>query len=382
MTREDALDQAVREGSGLERPRRRVRRRPGAGGRLSLGVLSAVFLGLAPIRCASQDLPASGAPDGLGVPGIRVGHATLAGGLTGCTVVLAEDGMTAGGDVRGGAPGTVETDLLDPVNSVDFVNAVILSGGSAFGLASRDGVMRYLEEGGHGFRLGSGGVVPIVTGAIIFDLGVNPDGPRPGSECGYQAAESASGGEVETGSVGAGAGATVGKLRGLARAMKGGVGTATIRLPGSGLVVSALVVVNAVGDVVDPSTGAVVAGVRNEGGGFADARRLLRTDPPGDQGGQNTTIGVVVTNARLSKAEANKVAQMAQDGLARAIVPSHTPADGDTMFSLASGDLQEGFTVSQVGALAAEAVSDAILSAVRSATGVAGVPAVDELSGR
>lgn len=356
-------------------------RRPGRGGRLALGSLAALLLGLAPIRCASQAVPDPAVADGLGVAGVRVGHHTLAGGLTGCTVVLAESGATGGGDVRGGAPGTVETDLLDPVNSVDFVNAVVLSGGSAFGLAARDGVMRYLEERGHGYVLGSGGVVPIVTGAIIFDLGVNPDGPRPGPECGYEAAEAASEGPVAVGSVGAGAGATVGKLAGLARSMKGGVGASSIRLEGSGLVVSALVVVNARGDVVDPGTGRIVAGARNESGGFADARRLLRAGPPGDQGGENTTIGVVVTNARLSKAEASKVAQMAHDGLARAVVPSHTPADGDTMFSLATGDLEDGFTVSQVGALAAEAVSEAILSAVRSATGAAGIPAVGELPG-
>lgn len=342
-----------------------------------LGAASLVLAALVPLRCASQSLPV-GITD---VDGVRVGQVTLESGLTGCTVVLVEGGATAGGDVRGGAPGTVETDLLDPVNTVDFVNAVVFSGGSAFGLATRDGVVRHLAEQGEGYAVGSAGVVPIVTGAIIFDLGLNPTGPRPGAECGYEAARTATSGAIEEGSVGAGAGATVGKLRGSERAVKGGVGTAAIRLESSGLVVAALVVVNAVGDVIDPSTGQVVAGVRSDAGGFLDARRLLREAPGPDAAGGNTTIGVVATNARLTKAQANKVAQMAHDGLARAIVPSHTPADGDTMFSLATGALEDGFSVSQVGALAAEAVSDAILRAVRAARGIGGVPAVGELPG-
>lgn len=335
-----------------------------------------LFLGLVPLRCASQDVPRGITA----VEGISVGHFDVPESATGCTVVLTDGGATAGGDVRGGAPGTVETDLLDPVNSVSFVNAVVLSGGSAFGLAARDGVMRYLEERGEGYPVGQDMVVPIVTGAIIFDLGVNPPGVRPDAECGYQAATYASRATAAEGSVGAGSGATVGKLKGMDRAMKGGVGTASITLE-SGLVVAALVVVNAVGDVVDPATGAVVAGVRGNGGGFEDARRILRQQAPVDAPGGNTTIGVVATNARLTKAEANKVAQMSQDGFARAIVPSHTPSDGDTMFSLATGAMEEGYTVSQVGALAAEAVADAILRAVRAATGLPGIPAVSELPG-
>ena len=342
----------------------------------AVGLAAALFAGVVPLRCMSQDVP-----EGLtAVEGLRVGHFSLPQSATGCTVVIAEGGATAGGDVRGGAPGTVETDLLDPVNSVSFVNAVVLSGGSAFGLAARDGVVRYLEELGEGYPVGRDMVVPIVTGAIIFDLSVNPPGVRPDSDCGYRAATAASSARPDEGSVGAGSGATVGKMRGMDRAMKGGLGTASITLE-SGLVVAALIVVNAVGDVVDPATGTVVAGVRGTGGGFADARRLLREQAPLDSPGANTTIGVVATNARLTKAEANKVAQMAQDGLARAIVPSHTPSDGDTMFSLATGALEDGFTVSQVGALAAEAVADAILRAVRTATGLPGIPAVRELPG-
>lgn len=318
-----------------------------------------------------------------GVPGIRVGHHTLAERPTGCTVVLAPEGTVAGVDVRGGAPGTRETDLLDPVNTVATVNAVVLAGGSAFGLDAASGVVRYLEEQGIGYPVGPVVRVPIVSAAILYDLGVGEDWTvRPGPECGYQAAAGATAGAVESGSVGAGAGATVGKLAGMGRAMKGGVGSASLTLPG-GLVVAALVAVNAVGDVVDPATGRVVAGVRSEDGTtLADARVLLRAGfQRGGSAGQNTTIGVVATNARLTKAEATRVAQMAQDGYARAIYPVHTPGDGDTTFSLATGTLAEGAraTAGQVGALAAEVVAEAILDAVRSATALPGLPATADL---
>ncbi len=311
------------------------------------------------------------------VPGIRVGHFTYADAATGCTVVIADGGATGGVDVRGGAPGTVETDLLDPVNTVQRVNAVILSGGSAFGLAARHGVMRYLEERDEGYRVGPDLVVPIVPGAIIFDLGVS-GGVRPGPECGYQAATVADGGPLAEGSVGAGAGATVGKLRGRAASMKGGVGTASIALE-SGLVVAALVVVNAVGDVLDPNTGRILAGARDDNDQFLDARRILRGTAPSPPPGRNTTIGVVATNARLTQAEAAKIAQMAHDGFARAIVPSHTPGDGDTIFSLATGALADGFSTSQVGALAAEAMADAIVQAVLEAHGLPSIPAIRDL---
>lgn len=310
------------------------------------------------------------------VPGIRAGHFTYADAATGCTVVIADGGAVGGVDVRGGAPGTVETDLLDPVNTVQTVNAVLLAGGSAFGLAARQGVVRRLEEQGEGFEVGEGLVVPIVPGAVIFDLRVAQ--ARPGPECGYRAATDASAGQLAEGSVGAGAGASVGKLRGMAWAMKGGAGTASISLE-SGLVVGAVVVVNAVGDVIDPRTGQVVAGARTEAGGFADARRILRGERPGAPTGLNTTIGVVATNARLTQSQATKVAQMAQDGLARAVVPSHTPADGDAIFSLATGRLSSGFDTGQVGALAAEVVAEAVVRAVRAATGLPGLPATSDL---
>jgi L-aminopeptidase/D-esterase-like protein len=315
------------------------------------------------------------------VPGILVGHFTLAERPTGCTVVLTEGGAVAGADVRGGAPGTRETDLLSPVATVESVHAIVLSGGSAFGIDAASGVVRYLEEKSIGFDVGVA-KVPIVPAAILFDLGVGgrPD-IRPNASCGYEAAKAASNGPVPEGSVGAGAGATVGKLRGRDRAMKGGIGSASIELP-SGLIVAALVAVNAVGDVIDPGTGQVVAGVRTEDGrGLADARRLLRESPSraGGRPGENTTIGVVATNARLTKAQATKVAQMAHDGLARAVYPAHTAFDGDTLFALSVGSWDGPADVSVVGALAAEAVAEAILRGVRAAEGVAGFPAVRDL---
>lgn len=331
-------------------------------------------------RAAADAADQASVPLGItAVPGIRAGHFTYADAATGCTVVIADGGAVGGVDVRGGAPGTVETDLLDPVNTVQTVHAVLLAGGSAFGLAARDGVVRRLEEQGEGFDVGEGLVVPIVPGAVIFDLRVAR--VRPGPECGYRAATAAGAERLAEGNVGAGAGATVGKLRGMAWAMKGGAGTASISLE-SGLVVGAVVVVNAVGDVVDPRTGRVVAGTRTEAGGLADARRVLRGERPGSPAGLNTTIGVVATNARLTQSQATKVAQMAQDGLARALVPSHTPADGDAIFSLATGRLSSGYDTGQVGALAAEVVAEAVVRAALAATGLPGLPAAKDLPGR
>jgi len=314
------------------------------------------------------------------VPGIKVGHFTLEERPTGCTVILTEGGAVAGADVRGGAPGTREIDLLSPVATVEKVHAVVLSGGSAFGLDAASGAVRFLEERGIGFDVGIA-KVPIVPAAILFDLGVGGRADvRPDASCGYNAARAASDGPVREGSVGAGAGATVGKMGGPKRAMKGGIGTASIELP-NGLVVGALIAVNAVGDVVDPATGEVVAGVRTEDGrGFADARKLLRlSDPRGGRPGENTTIGVVATNARLTKAQATKVAQMAHDGLARAIYPAHTPADGDTLFALALESWEGDVNLAVLGALAADATAEAILSAVRSAESAAGFPAARDL---
>ena len=355
----------------------------------------------------AQEMPNAAGSGITAVEGLTLGHFTLAERPTGCTVVLAEGGAVAGVDVRGGAPGTREIALLDPVNSVREAHAIVLSGGSAFGLDAASGVVRYLEERGIGYAVGEH-VVPIVAGAILFDLGVGDGSVRPGPACGYEAASAASAAAPAEGSVGAGAGATVGKLRGRGRAMKGGIGTASITLE-NGLTVAAVVAVNAVGDVIDPATGEIVAGVRTEDGtGFADARQLLREGElggpgggePGDSGGgetgdsgaggrgtaaddasvENTTIGIVATNAALTKSEITKVAQMAHDGLARAIYPAHTPRDGDTLFGLATGAHADEVGLTRIGALAADMVAEAILRAVRTATGLPGLPSVTDLS--
>jgi L-aminopeptidase/D-esterase-like protein len=315
------------------------------------------------------------------VEGLELGHHTLTTRPTGCTVVLARGGAVGGVDVRGSAPGTRETDLLDPVKSPNtLVNAIVLSGGSAFGLASADGVVRYLLERDIGYRVGDQ-IIPIVPGAIIYDLGLE-DGERvrPGPECGYSAAESASKDAPAEGSVGAGAGATVGKFGGRgSRPMRGGFGTASITLE-NGLTVAAAVVVNAVGDIVDPATGGLVAGALDDRGSFLDARTVLREgQPPGGSLGANTTIGVVATNGTLTKAEATKVAEMAQDGLARTIYPAHTVRDGDTVFSLATGLWGGTADVTVVGALAADVMAEAILRAVRLAQGLPGIPSVSDL---
>lgn len=298
-------------------------------------------------------------------------------------MILTEAGVIAGVDVRGSAPGTRETDLLSPVSTVERVHAIVLSGGSAFGLDSASGVVRYLAERDIGFDVGIA-KVPIVPAAILFDLGVGgKPSVRPGAECGYLAAKAATAAAVQEGSVGAGAGATVGKLGGSGRAMKGGIGSAAIVLP-NGLMVAALVAVNAVGDVVDPATGQVIAGVRtDDGNGFADARTLLRSGSlAGGRRGENTTIGVVATNAPLTKVQATKMAQMAHDGFARTIYPSHTPSDGDTIFALATGGFSGDASLMVVGALAAEAMADAVVRAVTQAEGVAGFPSVRDVRER
>ncbi len=314
------------------------------------------------------------------VDGLKVGHHTLTTRPTGCTVVLAEAGVIAGVDVRGSAPGTRETDLLSPVNTVDRVHAIVLSGGSAFGLDTATGVMRLLEERKIGFDIGVARV-PIVPAAILFDLAVGDGRIRPDAECGYKAATQASAAPVAEGNVGAGAGATIGKLHGWQHGMKGGLGSAAIRLP-DGLIVAALVAVNALGDVVDPSTGRIIAGVRGaDGRTLADARTLLRQGrrTAAVPGGQ-TTLGVVATNATLTKTQATKVAQMAHDGFARAIVPSHTPADGDTIFSLATGTHAGDADVLLIGALAADVTAEAILRAVNAATSLPQWPAARDLA--
>lgn len=311
------------------------------------------------------------------IAGIEVGHHTLAARPTGCTVVLTEAGAAAAVDVRGASPGTRETALLHPQNSVQQVHAVVLSGGSAFGLAAADGVMRYLDERGVGYRTRAARV-PIVPAAILYDLGVGDPAVRPGADCGYRAARAARADGIDEGSVGAGAGATVGKLGGPGRAMKGGVGTALIELP-DGLQVAALMAVNAVGDVHDPATGALIAGVRSgDGRRLVGAGALLR-EPAPDAPGENTTIGVVATNAALDKAQLGVVARMAHDGLARAVRPAHTPVDGDTIFALSTGSREAPADLLRIGALAAEVTAEAIVRGVRAARGLPGYPAVRDL---
>jgi L-aminopeptidase/D-esterase-like protein len=317
------------------------------------------------------------------VTGLKVGHFSMPGRPTGCTVVVADGGAVGGVDVRGGAPGTRETDLLNPVNTVDKVHAVVLTGGSAFGLDAAGGVMRYLEERGVGFDT-EFGKVPIVPAAVLFDLNVGDPRIRPTADCGYRAAAAAVAGPAVEGSVGAGSGATVGKLAGASRAMRGGLGTAAIVRP-DGLVVAALVVVNTAGDVIDPSTDRVIAGVRTaDGRGFADARTLLRTGElkTSTLVGRNTAIGVVATNAALTKAQANRMAQSAHDGLARTISPAHTVFDGDTIFALATGARQGAPDMLAIGALAADAVAEAVVRAVRSATSIPGYPAAADFPAR
>lgn len=320
------------------------------------------------------------------IDGIRVGHAQDLDAVTGCTVVLCEKGAVGGVDQRGGAPGTRETDALQPVHLVDKVHAVMLAGGSAFGLDAASGAVRYLEEKKVGFNVGVARV-PIVPSAILFDLGIGSAKRRPDADMGYQACLDASHKPPAQGSVGAGTGATVGKILGMGQAMKGGIGTAAMEI-GAGVQVGAIVAVNAFGDVVDPETNAIIAGARSlrKGpvrigkGRFADTMEVMkglvgRTVFAAAQRG-NTVIGVVATNARFDKESASKVARMAMNGLARTIRPANTMLDGDTIFALATGKRKADVNI--VGAYAAEVVAQAILRAMQTATGLAGVPALQD----
>lgn len=297
------------------------------------------------------------------VPGLEVGHAQNEQALTGCTVVLCRQGAVAGVDVRGGAPGTRETDLLNPVNMVPQVHAIVLAGGSAFGLEAATGVMRYLEEQHIGFKTPDA-EVPIVPAAILYDLNLGQASVRPDAAMGYLAATQASAAPPAEGNVGAGTGASVGKMRGMPYAMKAGVGTWSMGL--NGLVIGALVAVNAVGDVVDPQTGRIVAGLRS-----GSTLNWMKRNQAHTAIHSNTVIGVVATNAKLTKAEATKVAQMAQDGLAQSIRPAHTQFDGDTIFALATGERTADVTT--VGAFAAEVLARAIVRAVKTARSAGGL---------
>ena len=300
----------------------------------------------------------------LDVKGIKVGQVEDKEGLTGCTVIICEDGGVCGVDVRGSAPGTRETDLLDPINMVQKVHAIVLSGGSAFGLEATCGVSRYLEERGIGFDVGVARV-PIVTGAVLFDLGVGNPKSRPNIEMGYKACQMANNTKFKQGNYGAGCGATVGKIRGSEFCTKGGIGSYSVKLE-NGLVVSAIIAVNAFGDVYE--NGQIIAGVLNDNkDGFLSTYDLMKKGI--NRGGfniDNTTIGVVVTNAKLSKAECKKISQMAHNGFAKSIFPIHTPHDGDTIFTLATGEVEADITL--LGSLASEVVEKSVISAIKNAS--------------
>jgi L-aminopeptidase/D-esterase-like protein len=316
------------------------------------------------------------------VQGIQVGHYTDSEGITGCTVVLCEGGAVGGVDVRGSAPGTRETDLMRPLNLVQEVHAVLLTGGSAYGLDAAGGVMRWLEEREIGFNVGVG-VVPIVPAAVLFDLAIGDPKARPDATGGYQACQAATSGPVTEGSAGAGTGATVGKLLGPKFATKSGLGTASVKI-GKGIVVGAIVVVNAFGDVVDPDTGTIIAGTRKPVvGGFVNTVKQMQGDLGQTVlGFANTTLAVVATNGYLTKEAANKMAQMAHDGLARSIRPVHTMFDGDTVFALATGKPPRkggGANPSVAGAAAADVVARAVVRAARQAESLGGVPAAGDL---
>ena len=326
------------------------------------------------------------------VAGLEVGHFTDPVNVTGCSVVLCRDGAVGGVDVRGGSPGTRETDLLRPGHRVDRLHAVLLSGGSAFGLDAASGVVRYLEENGIGYPAGPA-LVPIVSSAILFDLGLGNSRVRPGPEEGYAACLAASTGLVAQGSVGAGAGATVAKARGLERSVKSGIGSASLTLRG-GATVAALVAVNAIGGIFDHRTGRLLAGPRISAGldtglEMEDPVEALFSQDGGedareDAGGgssvlTNTTIGVVATDAALSREDANYMAGLSHDGLALAIRPCHTLRDGDTMFAMATGRFPGPVDPVILGAAAVETTAAAVLNALRSATGLGGVPSLSDL---
>lgn len=304
------------------------------------------------------------------MPGVLVGHAADRDALTGCTAILFERPAIVGVDVRGSSPGTRETARLAPTASVRHTDAILLTGGSAFGLAAADGVVRFLEEKGVGLDVGVARI-PLVSAAVLFDLMHGSAAVRPDARMGYAAAASAESGEFEQGNAGAGTGATVGKILGPDRAMKGGVGSASFRLEG-GLVVAAISAVNAFGEVRDPATGKVLAGARLEDGSFGDTVELLPEAASRLRWEHNTTLCVVATNARLNKVQATKVAQMAHDGLARVVHPVHTTVDGDAIFAASLGEIEA--VPDLVGAWGARAVSESVLRAVRAARSVAGVP--------
>lgn len=312
------------------------------------------------------------------IEGIKVGHAHNPDGITGCSVVICEEGASAGVDVRGGSPGTRETDLLDPVNNVEKINAVILSGGSAFGLDAASGVMQYLEERNIGFDV-EVTKVPIVCSAVLFDLKIGKFNVRPNKAMGYEACKNSEHTKEDLqGNVGAGTGATVGKIKGTRYAMKGGLGTYAIQV--GDLQVGAMVAVNCLGDVVDPSTGKIIAGVLKEDlKTFASTEDIMigHIDDAINPFSGNTTIGIVVTNAFLTKAQAKKVASMAHNAYGRTLRPAHSLFDGDTIFTMATGKVKADVNV--IGILAARVIEQAVLNAVKNADSLDGYVAFKDL---
>ena len=314
------------------------------------------------------------------VPGIEAGHYTDIANATGCTVVICRQGAVGGVDVRGGSPGTRETDLLQPARRVDQLFAVSLSGGSAFGLDAATGVMAWLEEQGIGFRVSPEVIVPIVSSAIIYDLGLVNSKVRPGPREGRAACAVASKDALGEGTIGAGTGATVAKTGGTSRAVKGGLGSACMRFP-NGISVGAVVAVNAIGGIWDYRTGQLLAGPRRDDGGFDNPVGILLDGSPtaSPTGPVNTTIGVVATDAKLNREESNYLARVSHDGLAMTVRPCHTIRDGDTMFAMATGESEETVDLTALGAAAVEVTAQAVMRAVRCATGLGGIPAVSEL---
>lgn len=310
------------------------------------------------------------------VTGIEVGHYTDLNNATGCTVILAKEGAVGGVDVRGSSPGTRETDLLRSENSVDTIQGIVLSGGSAYGLSAADGVMKYLEARDIGHRVGDI-IVPIVPAAILFDLGLVTSEVRPGSDEGYYAASIARTGSVEQGSVGAGTGAIVGKALGRDNGMKGGIGTASLDL-GDEVIVSSLVAVNAIGSIVDPDTGEMLAGPRSENGDIFNSFELYADQKYGTMNHPseplaNTTIGVVATSAKITKSQANKLASVAHDGIALAVRPAHMLHDGDTMFTLSTGTVDAPDDFLRICAVVPVVVAEAIKNAIKFAKGLGGI---------
>ncbi len=314
------------------------------------------------------------------VPHVRAGNFTHRSRPTGCTVLVFDGGAVAGVDVRGSAPGTRETDLLNPINTVQQVNAIVLSGGSAFGLDAASGVMRFLDEHGIGFPIGNLHV-PIVSAAVLYDLPVGDGRIRPNADSGYQACQAATNTPLALGNVGAGAGATVGKIFGMSSAMKGGLGSASLKVHGTDLVVGAVAAVNAVGDVYDYQTGRLLAGARTPDGKSLrnSMKQILNGATINPPFGANSTIAIVATNATLTKIEATKMAQMAHDGFARSINPVHSAYDGDTIFAAATGVSTVKVDTLTIGALGAECIARAVKSAVLNARSIPGYPSASDL---